>query len=132
MSVSNEIQAFLVQALLADAGVAALVGDRVWDDVPDRPPYPYCSIGPSYSNRRDVTGIRRREHFAQVDCWTDQQGRRDQVNDLMDAIELAIDTAGGDLATAGMVSRRIVLSKIEDLPDGKRHGIVQVRFLVEE
>ncbi len=132
MSAANALQAFLVQALLADATVTGIVGDRVWDDVPDAPEHPYCSIGPNYHNRHDADCIRAREHYFQIDCWTQQQGRRDQVNALTDAIEAALDGATGDLGAHALSSCNVVLVRVLDEADGEKHGVVQVRAIVEE
>ncbi|MGB0661324.1 MAG: DUF3168 domain-containing protein [Mangrovicoccus sp.] len=132
MRAANALQAFLVQTLLADAAVTEIVADRVWDDIPDSPEHPYCSIGPNYHNRSDADCIRAREHYFQIDCWTRQQGRRDQVNDLTDAIEAALDGATGDLGAHALSSCDVVLVRVLDEPDGDKHGVVQVRAVVEE
>ena len=132
MSASNAFQAFLVQTLLSNSAVSAIVSDRVWDDIPASPQYPYCSIGPNYHNRRDVDCIRVREHYFQIDCWTQRQGRRDQVNDLTDAIEAALDGAVGDLGTHALLTCDVVLVRVLDEPDGEKHGVVQIRAIIEE
>lgn len=132
MNPTNAIQAFIVQTLLADAGVSAIVADRVWDDIPSDPTYPYCSLGPSYHSPDDADCIRGREHFVQVDCETQQQGRRDQVNDLTDAVEAALQGADGDLGDHALVSCEVVLVRVLDNPDGGKRGVVQVRVEVEE
>ena len=132
MRPANALQAFLVQTLLADAAVSAIVETRVWDDIPDAPTHPFCSIGPNYHNRNDTECIRAREHYFQIDCWTQQQGRRDQINDLTDAVEIALHDASGDLGDHALVSCRVVLVRVLDDPDGGKHGVVQVRAAVEE
>jgi hypothetical protein len=132
MSVSNAVQAFIVQTLLADAAVTGIVGDRIWDDVPDDPEMPYCSIGPNYHNRRDAECVLAREHYFQIDCWTRQQGRRDQVNALTDAIEASLHRARGDLDPHVLLSCDVVLVRVLDEADGEKHGVVQVRTIVEE
>lgn len=132
MNPSNALQAFLVQTLLSDAAVNAIVDDRVWDDVPDDPQHPFVSVGPHYHHRDDADCIRAREHTFQLDCWTSQQGRRDQVNDLTDAIEAALDGSTGDLGPHALSLCEVVLVRVLDEPDGGKHGVVQVRALVEE
>lgn len=131
MNPTNAIQAFVVQTLLADAGVVAIVADRVWDDIPSEPIYPYCSFGPSYRNRDDVECIRADEYFLQVDCYSNSQGRRDQINDLTDAIEDALHEADGDLGAHALVSFNVVQVRVLDDADGKKHGLVQIRARVE-
>lgn len=132
MKPSNAIQAFIVQTLLADAEVAAIVGDRVWDDIPAEPTYPYCALGPSYRNPDDAECIRGREHYVQIDCEVRSQGRRDEVNDLTDVVEAALHNADGDLGVHALVSCEAVLVRIIDVPDGGKRGVVQVRLEVEE
>jgi hypothetical protein len=129
---TNALQALLVQSLLADPRVTAIVGDRVWDDIPDDPEHPYCSIGPHYHNRSDSDCIRAREHYFQIDCWTQQQGRRDQINDLTDAVESLLDGLVGDLGEHALVTSDVVLVRVLDDPDGDKHGVIQVRAIVEE
>lgn len=131
MSATNALQAFLVQTLLADADVAALIGERVWDDVPDDPQHPYCSIGPNYHNRRDADCLRMREHYFQIDVWTQQQGQREQINDLTDAVEAALDGAKGDLGDHALSKCDVVLVRVLDDRDGAKHGVVQVRAIFE-
>lgn len=132
MSASDAGQAFIVQTLLDDPDVAAIVETRVWDDVPNRPDWPYCAMGPHYHNRADADDLRKREHYFQVDCWTAQRGRRDQVNRLTDAVEAALDGALGDLGgTYALASCDVVLVRVMDDRDGKKHGVVQVKLIIE-
>lgn len=132
MSVTNEIQAFIVQTLLANAGVTSIVGDRVWDDVPEPPTYPFCALGPSYHSPEDADDLQFREHYVQIDCETRSQGRRDTVNNLTDAVKAALHNATGDLGVHALVDCEVVLVRVLDTPDGGKRGVVQVRLDIEE
>jgi hypothetical protein len=72
---TDAVQAALVQAMLADAGLAALVGVRVYDDVPDDTPLPYISLGPEFWQPFEALCLDGAEGFVQVDVWSDSVGR---------------------------------------------------------
>ena len=95
MTTSTEL---LRNTLLADGGVAAMVGTRVWVDLaPERPTYPFVIVRRvANTPLRGLNGSlhARLEQF-HAESWG---ASREQSQDLHDAVEAALVTA--DLAPA--------------------------------
>ena len=65
-----EFQGAIVTAFKADAGVTALVGQRVYDSFPPDVIFPYISIGPSDELQIDAECI-----SASTSCFNSMSGR---------------------------------------------------------
>lgn len=65
-----ELQGAIVSRLKADAGVIALVGDRVFDTVPSGAPFPYVSYGPVDNLSDDADCITGFDITVQIDVWS--------------------------------------------------------------
>ncbi len=132
MSATNAVQAFIVQTLLNDAGVSAIVADRVWDDVPSNPILPYCAMGTGYHIPADAECVSAREYTFQVECWSQQQGQREEVNRLIDAMFAALHNATGDIgADYSLHSFRVTLTRVFDEENDEKRGILQIDAAVE-
>jgi Protein of unknown function (DUF3168) len=66
---SLELQAAIVSKLKNDAGVQAVVGQRVYDEVPPNPTFPYISIGDNQVLPDKADCIDGTEIFWQIDGW---------------------------------------------------------------
>src|SRR4249919_369342 len=66
---SLELQAAIVGKLKADAGVIAIVGARVYDEVPANPTFPYISLGDNQVLPDKADCIDGTEVFWQIDGW---------------------------------------------------------------
>lgn len=69
-----ELQGAVVARLKTDAGVAAFVGGRVFDDVPLGAERPYIAIGPSEAADDSAECIGADEFALQIDCWSEAPG----------------------------------------------------------
>ncbi len=117
----------MYQALIANADVAALVGDRVYDVPPREPQFPYVSFGPnSYQPERQDCFARRMEVF-QIDCWTRDLERSQPLKAICDAVVGALDTVTLTLDEPYATGRvELILARTMDDPDGiTRHGVLQ-------
>jgi hypothetical protein len=126
MSASTALQDAVIAALRADPGVTAIVGQRSYDVPPADPVYPFISLGPAdmLTGRQD--GYRSWVETFQVDCWTEDQRRRQPVKALRDAVIDALDQADLDLQSYGLSSLDLVLSRVMDDPDGiTKHAVLQ-------
>jgi hypothetical protein len=133
MSASLELHDVVVARLKAAAGVTAIVGNRVYDNVPRLATMPYVSIGPSYFTPEDPDGLTLREETLQVDCWSRIDGRRSEIKNLTDAVKAALHRHSADMGVHALVSMDVVLVRVIDDPDGiTRHGVVQVVAQIEE
>jgi len=66
------IQGYMRTALGAHAPLTALIGDRIYDRVPEGAVFPYVVIGPAQAARLEASPdcIDDYEVFAQVDVWS--------------------------------------------------------------
>jgi hypothetical protein len=94
---SLTLQVAIYQRLVADAAVMAIVGPRVFDEVPTGAAKPYVSFGPEQvliSRGQDTDGS---DIAVQLDAWSSGPGRI-EVKQLAIAIRAALDRAPLDLA----------------------------------
>lgn len=134
-SVSGEMQKAWRAALVGDAGVAALIGDRVYDGAPVDPAVPYVTIGAADATFEDPDCLALRRETMQLDVWDRDQGRRRRCAAVVDAMVRALRGHGADLGdgVGVLVDTEIELTRVFMDPDGiTAHGVVQVTALVEE
>ena len=133
MSPSVDLQTIIYQTLLADPGVSAIVADRVFDNVPAEVDYPYISFGPSDYLPNDADCILGRIESFQVDCWTDESGKKRPARLLSDAIKRALHENEPDLEGHALVRMRVTGVRILDDPSKIiAHGVVTVEATIEE
>lgn len=71
---SLALQRAITGLLNSDADVKALIGLRVYDDVPPTDEFPYASFGPSQINSQDADCLTGFEVFLQIDIWSRELG----------------------------------------------------------
>ncbi len=133
MSRSRGFQAALVAWLKADAGVASLVADRVYDMPTSAPVYPHVAIGPSDTVPEDDELIDGVAETVQLDVWSRDQGRVGPCKAIVDAVYEALHEAPLDLPDPWALQEvRVVLARVMLDPDGvTAHGVVQVTGRIE-
>lgn len=89
MDADLELQGLIISTLKADAGVAALVGQRVYDSVPLNAQFPYVSFGPSDSLEDDADCITGLNISQQLDAWSRAVGFP-EVKRISDAVRAAL------------------------------------------
>lgn len=133
MSASAELQKAIVAALRDDQDVAAIVGARVFDRMPRAGEYPCVTYGPS--DERDIRAecVPLEEHAVQIDCWSQDQGRKEPCKRLLSAVRDALHEAALTLAQPyALVFIRVRQTRIMDDPDGVTvHGVASVEAVVE-
>lgn len=133
MSVSRELQAAIFDALVADAGVGALVGDRIYDGAPSDRQYPCVTFGPTSSFNDDLTCVDARTETVQLDVWSRDQGRMGPCKDICDAIKAALHLAGLSLIEHALIRIRADSIRVLRDSDGvTAHGIVMIEADLEE
>jgi hypothetical protein len=133
MSASRAFQKAIAARLKAHAGVAALVGARVYDTPPADAVCPYLSFGPSSAVPDDEEGIWGREETLQIDVWTRANGLLHPCREITDAVYDALHevTLDLDMPYANVETNVTLLQVFQD-PDGiTGHGVVQVTGMVE-
>ncbi|OOY16721.1 DUF3168 domain-containing protein [Thioclava sp. DLFJ4-1] len=133
MSADVALQDAVYDALIANAGVSALVGARVFDNAPDGVAYPYITFGPSQAVTDDVECIDGEENYLQIDVWTQEGGSKRGAKVLCAAVKKALHNAA--LVLSDPVA--LVLVEVEDTrvigdPNEKvAHGIVSLKAITE-
>lgn len=132
MSVSIALQDLIISTLKADPKVSALVADRVYDGPPEKPTFPYISMGPDSFSTEDADCIDMREQTVQIDCWTRKNGRKWPCKEIVDAVVGALRHLDGDLTNGALIDTEIRIARVIDDPDGiTAHGIVQLTAILE-
>lgn len=128
---SLELQAAIVGKLKADAGVQAVVGQRVYDEVPPNPTFPYISIGDNQVLPDKADCIDGTEIFWQLDGWA-----RDQTFPMVKSISKAVVAALDDQEIT-VTGYAVIVCEINTInylhdPDGiTRHAAINFRFLIQ-
>lgn len=128
---SLELQAALVGKLKADPGVQAVVGQRVYDEVPANPTFPYISLGDNQVLPDKADCIDGTEINWQLDGWA-----RDHTFPVPKQISKAVIACLDDqeLTVSGYAAIIVELERIDYLhdPDGiTRHVAINFRFLIQ-
>lgn len=134
MTPSRELQAMLYAALTADAAVAALVGDRVYDAPRAEAVFPYLSFGPSNWFPEDADGLVMRREALQVDVWSRDGGRHGPCKEIVDSVAAVARNRGTlGLATHALATLSVLRTSVSDDPDGLTvHGFVIIEAVIEE
>ncbi|MEX5600704.1 DUF3168 domain-containing protein [Pseudophaeobacter sp. C1-32P7] len=133
MSASVELQTAIYNALLADAGVAALVGDRVYDGAPSNREYPCITFGPMDSVPDDMECITASSETVQLDIWSREQGRLRPCKEICSAVKKALHDADLGLTVNALVQIRTEGMRVFLDADGRTaHGVVTVMAELEE
>lgn len=133
MSPGQDLQKVIFDRLVADTGVHAIVGDRIYDNAPPDAVFPYVSFGPSDVTEDDAECITGRIETVQIDCWARSNARINAVKPLADAVKAALHLFAGSMTTHALVEMRVDLMRVFMDADGlTAHGVVQLRCLVEE
>ncbi|KJS45240.1 MAG: hypothetical protein VR71_02165 [Roseovarius sp. BRH_c41] len=133
MSVSRELQTAILNALVADAGVGALVGDRIYDGMPSNGQYPCITVGPTDSFNEDLACVDARTETVQLDVWSRDQGRMGPCKDICDAVKDALHLADITLTQHALIRIRTGGIRVFRDADGiTAHGVVTVEADLEE
>lgn len=133
MSVSAELQKAIYDALVADAGVGALVGDRIYDGAPSEHQFPCITFGPVDSFNEDLVCVDARTETVQLDVWSRDQGRMRPCKEICDAVKDALHLADLTLEQHALIRIRIEGIRVFRDADGiTAHGVVTVFADLEE
>lgn len=123
------VQQAVHAALVADAGVQALVGTRVHDHVPDAPTFPYLVVGESVAAPFDTKSWNGLDHDATVHAWSRHRGQK-EAKQMLDAVHACLHAAAFAVAGHGLVLCRLAFVQVFDDPDGlTRHGVARYRIV---
>lgn len=144
MDPTYELVLAAINKLRADASVAALVGTKIYDRVPERQTAnglvadvssPYVSMGPVTAVSDDADCIEALEITFQLDAWSwgdgDAYGSV-EVRKIAGLIKKALHRADLTLSTNALVSIRHEMTRILRESDGvTNHAAIQFTATVE-
>lgn len=131
-SPSFELQAAIVVRLKAFGALTALIGSRIYDQVPPNPTFPYVSWGPDQSISDDADCITGFEVSIQIDAWSRTVGLS-EVKRIAEAVRAALHDYDLPLTDNALVS--ILHRSTQNLkdPDGlTNHSVIEFTALVEQ
>lgn len=124
-----DLQGAIIARLRSDAGVAALVGQKIYDVPPESATEPYISIGPSSYQEEYTDCIVGGEVFIQLDAWSTQPSQN-EVRKMAHAVRQAM-RAEFTLMTNALVS--LEHWRTDYLVDGSsKHASIRFTGFVEE
>lgn len=133
MSTSNALQTLIFNLLVGDAGVGALVGDKIYDRPSATVTAPYVTFGASDYVPDDHECIDGRVETIQLDVWSEAQDGKREAKAIVDAIRNCLHDATGNLTVGALVTMRVALARVFDDPDGRTtHGVIQIEAEIEE
>jgi hypothetical protein len=133
MSASSDLQKLIFDRLVADAGVHAIIGDRIYDGRPSAAQFPCVTFGPSYVVKDDAECIFGRVETIQLDCWARGNGRIGAVKPLVDAVDKALHLFHVDPPNSALVEMSVTGTDAFMDKDGlTAHGVVMVQAIMEE
>lgn len=128
---SLELQGSLFNNLLADAGVTALVGNRIYDRVPQNTQFPYISIGEFQTVDDGAECVDGVEVFADLHVWSRSAGQV-QAKQIASAIRRVIHDQAFPVAGFNLVDIRHRDTRFLQDPDGETtHGVITFRALID-
>lgn len=127
-----ELQGAIIATLKADATVAALVGDRVFDTVTPEAAFPYITYGPTTVLEDDADCITGHEVGIQIHSWSREVGTP-EAKRINDAIHAALHNNDAvTLAQNALVYLQHRTSQTFRDPDGiTNHGVLQFEAFIE-
>jgi hypothetical protein len=131
---SGPLRLATVEALKVDAGVAAIVAQRVFDYIPSDRQYPYLRCSAPFTTPWEATGgVSGGITRLQVDAFTKGYDR-DETEHLASAITKALD--GVELSLTGGYAVYVQWRQSQVLEDeaeqGKFRGIIEFEALAAE
>lgn len=129
---SLELQAAIVGALKADTALVAIVGTRVYDNVPPGAAYPYVSLGQPQVLPDKADCIDGSIVVYTVHGWSSDLGKSVQVKQIGARIGAALDENEFSLTGHRVVIAQHEQTNYLDDPDGiTKHVAVTLRFSTE-
>jgi hypothetical protein len=134
MSAGTEVQAALMAALVADAGVQAAFGApaRVYDDETEAPAYPFARLERHEVRPSGASGGEAHEHFVTLSVTSRYGGLRDAKAALA-ALRNAVETADWSGAGRHIVLAHTVYADVMRRFDRRAfRGVIRFRIISEE
>lgn len=132
-SPSEDLQKAIRDFLTTDTAISAIIGDRVYDGVPEDEVTPFVAFGASDFVDDSSNCVSAFRETLQLDIIYEDQARLRKCKALTWLIMSKLRDADLSLATHALAELRVSVSKVQPDPDGiSAHGVVQVTAMIEE
>lgn len=137
MSAEVAVQGALHARLVADAGVAAMIGTRVHDFAPQAPDggdagvFPYVEVGRVVLAEMDTKDALGFDFVARIHTRSRSGGAR-EAKLIQGAIYGSLHLAALSVAGWRTILLRRETSEVSRAPDGSFHGVCEYRGLIEQ
>jgi len=125
----SQLQAALVAALKADAALAGIAGDAVFDGAPSGRAPPYVVVARHDVRQRDADLAPGQEHRLQLACWGDQPSRRRALDIAGRVLAVALELSADGITVTHREHLRTETA-VDDAT-GKARATVTLRFFTE-
>lgn len=125
------IQKAIAELLFADTNLSALIGDRLYEEVPDKPQFPYVVLGDTQEIDDSVQCLDGSELFIDLHVWTNEPGYKKCklisaiLKTLLHRADLTLDEE-----RCVLIEHRITRT-FQDRTVIIKHGVVTFRALTE-
>lgn len=131
-SPSFELQDEIVDRLKASSAVAAFVGNRVYDSVPEKPTFPYITVGEGDETSDDADCVDGFEISLDIDVWSRAPGFP-EAKKISDEIRRALKSPELTIPTNALVYFRHRQTRFLRDPDGKTsHAVMTFEGFAEQ
>jgi len=128
---SLALQKAVFAALVADGGVGALIGDRLYDAPPRDAGFPYASFGEARTLDWSTGTEEGAEHRLTLHVWSRERGKSECLA-VMEAVEAALRDATLTLDGHALVNLGFEAADARRDPDGITwHGVLRFRGVTE-
>jgi hypothetical protein len=127
----HALQKAVHAALVADAGVGALVGDRIFDAAPRAATFPYVTLGDARATDWSTGTEDGSEHRLLLHVWSRERGKA-ECWAVLAVVEAALHDAALELDGHALVNLRIEAADVGIDRDGITwHGVSRFRAVTE-
>ena len=127
-----ELQTAIFDALRGDAGLAAIIGTRIFDHAPANVAFPYISFGRTSVYDWSTGTERGSEHLFTLHVWSKTKGKKETL-DIMERAKTLLDDAALAMSAHHLVNLRLEFAEArfdEDL--SLHHGLLRFRAMIEQ
>lgn len=130
--VSLMLQAAVIAALKNSVTLTGLIGQRLYDDVPPKPTFPYVTYADDGTNDDSADCVTGSEIFFSLHVWSNAVGKP-EAKRIAGVIRSVLDEADMSVMDYHLVTLNHRITRWLTEPDGlTKHGVVTFRALIDE
>jgi hypothetical protein len=128
-----ELQGAIVSRLKAYPSLTAMIGQRVYDEVPPSAEFPYVSLGPTDEIQNDAECIDASDIGIQIDVWSRATTGKPEMLRIAQEVKSALHLYETSLPSAALALLEHQITRGLVDPDGiTKHAAMQFIATVEQ